>query len=206
MRATPRSYRGRTADERRAERRAKLIGAALEIWGEQGWAAVTMRGVCARTGLVNRYFYENFADRDALLLAVWQRIRDETVGLLLHAISDQPRNPEALLRAAASAFVHALIDDPRRARIGFGEHAGSPVLEQARRESLEHFTRLLIETGRPFFRPGIDETDLHMTVYMAIGGFSELVTAWLGGAVPVDAETLIDHATRTGMTLTADYL
>ncbi|HET6290833.1 MAG TPA: TetR family transcriptional regulator, partial [Amycolatopsis sp.] len=62
-----RRYSGKTADERRAERRLALLGAALDIWQEQGWAAVTMRGVCARANLTDRYFYESFANRDVLL-------------------------------------------------------------------------------------------------------------------------------------------
>ncbi|NMK70807.1 TetR/AcrR family transcriptional regulator, partial [Staphylococcus capitis] len=49
MAASPGLWGGRTAAQRRAERRERLVGAAQEIWIEQGWAAVTMRGVCART-------------------------------------------------------------------------------------------------------------------------------------------------------------
>src|SRR5512139_974724 len=72
-----RTYGGRSAEERRSERRHRLVDAALAIWGEQGWAAVTMRQVCARAGLIDRYFYESFPDRDALLVAVWDQLRDE---------------------------------------------------------------------------------------------------------------------------------
>ncbi|WP_278258124.1 TetR family transcriptional regulator [Nocardioides convexus] len=57
--APRRRYGGKTAEQRRAERREALLAAAVDIWQESGWAAVTMRGVCARAGLTDRYFYES---------------------------------------------------------------------------------------------------------------------------------------------------
>ena len=39
-----RTYGGRSAEQRQAARRRQLVDAALDIWDEQGWAAVTMRG------------------------------------------------------------------------------------------------------------------------------------------------------------------
>ena len=60
-----RRYGGLTAEERRAERRARLVRAATEIWVAEGWAAVSMRAVCARAGLTDRYFYEEFGNREA---------------------------------------------------------------------------------------------------------------------------------------------
>ncbi|MFC6879385.1 MULTISPECIES: TetR/AcrR family transcriptional regulator [Actinomadura] len=206
MRSRTRMYGGRSAEERRAERRRRLLGAALEIWGEQGWAAVTMRGVCARAQLTDRYFYENFADRDALLVAAWDQLRDETVALLLDAIERAPKEPVAQLRAAIEAFVRQLTADPSRARIAFGEHAGSDALERRRRDTLRTFTDLLIVAGRPYFRPDVDEDALRMSVLMGIGGFVELITAWHAGAVPADAQQIIDHSTKVGATLAIPYL
>ncbi|WP_067477146.1 TetR/AcrR family transcriptional regulator [Actinomadura hibisca] len=206
MRSRPRTYGGRSVEERQAARRRRLLDAALEIWGDQGWAAVTMRGVCARAGLTDRYFYENFADRDALLAAVWDQIKDETVLLLFEAIRAAADEPIAQLREAISAFVTQVDADPRRARIGFGEHAGSEVLERRRRDTISSFTDLLIDAGRPYFRPDADETELRMSVLMGIGGFVELVTAWQTGALEVAPEQIIDHSTVVGAELAARYL
>ena len=73
------TYGGRSAEARRIERRLRLLAAAREVWGTDGWAAVTMRGVCGRAGLVDRYFYESFSDRDALLGTVWDQERDALI-------------------------------------------------------------------------------------------------------------------------------
>lgn len=205
VRSRPRTYGGQTTDERRADRRGRLVEAALEIWGDQGWAAVTMRGVCARAGLIDRYFYESFADRDALLAAVWDQLRDETVALLTAAIDDR-KGPIEQLSAAIAGLVQGLVDDPHRARIGFGEHTGSPVLEQRRRDALQLFTDLIVEAGRPYFRPDVDETALRMSTLLGLGGFVELISAWHAGVVPATPQQIIDHTTEVAAALAAQFL
>ncbi len=207
MRTRSRTYAGRSAEQRTAQRRRRLVDAAMEIWGDQGWAAVTMRGVCARAGLIDRYFYESFADREALLAAVWDQVFEETMALLLEAIADKgDQHPIDQLRAAIAAFVHHVAGDARRARIAFGEHAGSPTLEQRRRQALQQATDLLVRTGRRYLEPGVDEDALRMSTLIGIGGFVELVTAWHAGVVDTDAERLIEHATEVGTALAARYL
>nr|WP_281373647.1 TetR/AcrR family transcriptional regulator [Haloechinothrix aidingensis] len=184
-----------------------MIDAALEIWQEHGWAAVSMRGVCAQAGLIDRYFYESFADRDELLVAVWDKVRDEMFGLLLESISDVSDHPPLVqLRSAIEVLVHRLVEHPRHAQIIFGEHAGSPALEQRRQETLQRATDMLGQLARPFLRADVDENGFRMTVLMGIGGFYELISAWRAGIVRADADQIIEQAARLGETLGAQYL
>jgi len=179
----------------------------MNIWDKQGWAAVTMRGVCAQAGLVDRYFYESFADRDELLAAIWDQVRDETIHLLLAAFADQfDQPPLTQLRIAISAFVGHLVEHPDRAQIFFGDHAGSAILEQRRRETVQTFTDLLASLARPYLKPGADENALRMSVLMGIGGFNELITAWHAGIVKADAAQIIEQAAQVGADLGAQYL
>lgn len=206
-RAPRRRYAGKSADERRAERRAALVAAALEIWQESGWAAVTMRGVCARASLTDRYFYESFADRDALLAALWDQVRDETLAMLLSAIEPHADDdPLVQLRAALFVVVHHIGDEPQRAQIIFGDHAGSAVLEQRRRETIQMAVDLLIDLARPHLRPDADETGLRVSVLLGIGGFVETVLAWRSGLVEVDADALVEHLTAVGAALAPRFL
>lgn len=64
-----RRYRGADADERRAQRRDQLIAAAVQVYGERGYQNATVKAVCEAAGLTERYFYESFANSEALLLA-----------------------------------------------------------------------------------------------------------------------------------------
>ena len=94
-----RPYRGVSADERRAQRRAQLVEAALDVLGDAGLARTTMTEVCARAGLTERYFYESFGDRDELLIAVFDAITEETNDAALAALEAAP--PDLLERCKA---------------------------------------------------------------------------------------------------------
>jgi AcrR family transcriptional regulator len=204
---SPRRYGGKSAEQRRAERRVQLVDAALEIWQEQGWAAVTMRGVCARAGLTDRYFYESFTDRDALLGVVWDQMRDETLGMLLDSISSVGDDGAlAQLHAAVEAVVHHIADEPSRAQIIFGDHAGSAVLEQRRRDTVQMATDLMVGLARPFLRDGVDLHALRINVVLGIGGFVELMLAWRSGLVEVSTDEIVAQLSETAAVLAERFL
>lgn len=205
--ARTRRYGGKTGDQRRRERRRALVDAALDIWREQGWAAVTMRGVCAQARLTDRYFYESFANRDELLVAAWDEIRDETLGMLGRTVLDHAdRPPLEQLRAALRAIVPLVRDDPARAQILFGDHAGSAVLEQRRRQTVQQATDLLIELARPYLREDRDELDFRVNVLLGIGGFVETMLAWRSGVIEASADTLVRHLAGVGEALAPRFL
>ncbi|MEC3977437.1 TetR/AcrR family transcriptional regulator [Amycolatopsis sp. H20-H5] len=206
-RATARRYGGKTAEQRSAERRGSLIDAALQLWRDQSWTAVTMRGVCARAGLTDRYFYENFTDRDALLGTVWDQVRDETFAMLLttiHALSERP--PLEQLRAALTAVVHHIADEPEQAQILFGDHTGSAVLEQRRHDVIQLATDLLITLARPYLRPQIDENEFRTNVLLGIGGFVQVVFAWRAGLVEAETEAIVEYLAGVAEALSPRFL
>jgi AcrR family transcriptional regulator len=206
-RATRRRYGGKSAQERRAERHAALVEAGRRIWQEHGWAAVTMRGVCAEAGLTDRYFYESFADRDALLAHIWDQARDEVIEVFLGALQPLTNaSPLDKLRAAAHALVHHIEEEPVRAEIIFGDHAGSAVLEQQRRNGVQRSTDLLLGLARPFLRKGVDERAFRIHVLVGMGGFVELMLAWRSGLIDADADTLVEHLMDVSAALAPRFL
>lgn len=207
-RITPRKYGGRSAEERKAERRTSLLTVALDIWQEQGWAAVTMRGVCARAGLTDRYFYESFADRDELLATVWDQVRAETLTVMLGVVRDHSGDaPLEQLRAVIDVLVHHIADEPSRAQIMFGDHAGSAILEQRRRDTIQLATDLMIQQGTPYLRPDASPAALRMSTVLGIGGFVEAVLAWRAGLMgDIDADEVIEHLASVGVSLGTPFL
>ncbi|MBB5914884.1 AcrR family transcriptional regulator [Nocardia transvalensis] len=204
-RAAARTWGGRTPEQRRAERRARLIEAALGIWLDSGWAAVTMRGVCGRAALNDRYFYEQFADREELLATVWDEVCLEVFGELSAVVAENlGRAPLDILRAAISRAVE--LQSGGHARILLADHAGSAVLEDRRTKMLTDATDLLIAAAGPYLRPDVDETTFRMSTLMGIGGFVELLAAWRTGAIDVDAARIIDHTSAHAALLSSQYL
>ncbi|AVH24094.1 TetR/AcrR family transcriptional regulator [Nocardia cyriacigeorgica] len=207
VRAPARTWGGLTADERRAQRRTSLVEAALDIWIDNGWAAVTMRGVCQRSALNDRYFYEHFADRDELLAVVWDEVCAEVFAELASVVAENAdRTPLEIMRAAIARSVELQSDPRGHARILLADHAGSAVLEQRRKTMLTDATNLLIATAWPYLRPGVDETAIRMSTLAGIGGFIELLSAWRTGVLDVAAERIVEHTSAIAAQLGTMFL
>jgi len=197
-----RAYGGKSAATRQAERRQRLLESAFEIWGEQGWAAVTVRGVCSHSGVHDRYFYENFADRDALLVEVWDLVIAEILELLMSVIAAMPSpDPEKLIRAAVPTVINDFAADPRRARITFGDHAGNAALAQRRRDDLDTLAVLAMAAARPYLPADNDGTDLRISIIIGLGGVGELITSWHAGSLALDAEEFTERCTRVALNI-----
>ena len=105
-----RAYGGRDPSERIAERRERLMDAAIGIYGRGGPDTVSVTAICAQAGLTTRYFYESFSSHDALLHAVFEEICDR---LLLYLRAAEDGGPPAVLRA----FLIELRDHPGLAKL-----------------------------------------------------------------------------------------
>jgi len=87
---------GSTADQ--------LIGAVLELVGEDGVDAVTVGGVAERADVALRTVYNHFPSREALFEAALERIITEIEQGLTAALADDGRPTERLTRFVTAAF------------------------------------------------------------------------------------------------------
>jgi AcrR family transcriptional regulator len=195
--STTRPYGGVSAEDRRAERRARLIEAGLELLGDRGWAGTTVRGVCAEAGLSERYFYESFGDRERLLAAIFDRVAAEAAKAVLAAVEAAPHDAGAKARAGIDAFVRLLAEDPRRARAMLIESLGNEALQRRREQAFRSFAGLVSEQGRSFYgSDAVAELDAELTAVALVGGLAELVILWLDGSLAVSRERLVDHCAQ----------
>lgn len=202
MRSTPtRSWRGVSAEERRAERRSQLIEAGLEMIGTKGWAGTTVQSVCRTAGLTERYFYEAFSDRDALLIAVYDHVVAEAAAVVLQAIATAPRDFRRTVRAVITAGVDVLTADPRKGRLLAVEAAVNETLQRRRREAIRAQAELLAQLAAEFFGKKADPGDTHLNSLGALGAVTEIGGAYLSGWLDISRERLIDHL--TGMVVAA---
>jgi AcrR family transcriptional regulator len=192
-----RTYGGVSADERRAQRRAALLDAALEIIGTQGIAKLTVSGLCAQAGLNERYYYESFDNRDAVLAALIDRIAEELAGAIVGALQAAPADTRAKSHAAIAAGIHLLTDDPRKAHVALIAGMATPELRARTNQTVRVFARLVAAEGIDFY--GVTDPDPDPTIdfratYL-VGGLVQTLTAWLQGDLPLTREELIDHTT-----------
>ncbi|NKZ03475.1 TetR/AcrR family transcriptional regulator [Actinomadura latina] len=189
-----RPYRGVPADQRRARRRAALLAAGLELLGTQGWAATTVRKVCAEAGLNDRYFYENFPDRDALLLAIVDDQVVQGTEVILSAARRAPREPQARTRAVVTAILDFLTGDPRRAHILTHAFPASPLLQRRRVEIIRTMAAIFaVQTHETLDQVLLPDIDVELTGLTLTAGLWELFTTWFRGDLGIDRDHLIDY-------------
>lgn len=196
MRDTPtRSWRGVSADERQAQRRQQLVDAGLEVIGTQGWANTTVRAVCRAAGLTERYFYQAFDERDALLIAVYDQVVADGVAVVLQAIGTAPRSFAATVRAVIAAGVDFVTDDPRRGRLLAVE--SDPRLQRRRQQAMRQQAALIARLGTERFGARTpDVLDAQLNALAAVGALVEIGTAYLSGGLELSRERLVDHLTQ----------
>jgi AcrR family transcriptional regulator len=191
---TDRRYGGKTADERRAERREQLLDAGLELFGTEGFAAVTIEALCAEAGLNPRYFYEQFAGREELLGAVYERHVQAVLERVQAAIAEAPADPATRLRAGLTAFVTATLADERAARVNYFEMVGvSAGLEAQRRGVLRAYAELIVAQASQLDDLGpLGRGDRRMTAVALVGSTDGLIIDWLTSDERPPRQAIVD--------------
>lgn len=185
-----RVWKGESAAQRRADRRSRLLSAGTGLLGSGGGSAVTVRAVCRRAGLTERYFYEAFTDRDELVSAVYEDIAAQTRQVVAEAVADQPERLERRANATVEALVDFLAEDPHRARILVAEALVDPVLTRQGIAVAPELFGLLVDEVLPAARTS--ERTLLATALA--GGLGATFLAWFSGQLDVGRDELVDHA------------
>jgi AcrR family transcriptional regulator len=192
---TPRrTYGGVSAEQRVAARRAKLLDAGLQLFGTRGYTATGVKDVCREAGVTDRYFYESFADSEALFLAVFDRLVDELFIAVAEAVVDAGPEPEPQLRSAIGTFVGALADDPRRARVIFAEAAAAgPNAAAHMRATLRRFTDLVAATARAHLGEDASDEQIRILALSLVGTLERVITERQDGALRIPVQRLVDR-------------
>lgn len=178
-----RTHRGRTVEERRAQRRAALRQAGLELFGTEGLAGTSITEVCRRSGVTTRYFYEEYGTLEALLLDVFDwRARVLVDGVLAEAVDEGPGQSVAELRARTEAFLQGLTADERVARVMLLE-SGSHALAERRRVGRQALADFIVTRGLALADTrSYPEPDLRLMARLYLGAVEGAVLDWVGVA------------------------
>ncbi|MCW2515735.1 MAG: TetR family transcriptional regulator [Mycobacterium sp.] len=193
--SSPTRWAGVPLNDRRAERRGRLVAAAFALFGEGGESAVSVRSVCRECGLNTRYFYESFGSVDELLGAVFDDVAGQLRATVETAMTDAGPSLRARIRAGVSAVLSFTSEDPRRGRLLVTDARTNPVL-LARRAATQ---ALMLETaiaedGR--LHPEGDPVQARVGAAMYTGAVAELSQQWLAGTLGTDLDAVVDHALK----------
>ena len=192
-----RPYKGVSAEDRRAERRARLIEAGYDVLASQGAARTTMKAVRIRAALTERYFYESFRDRDELLTALIDSVGQEMRTAMLQAVAAAPNDPYSLTRAAIDAAIDVLARDPRKARV-YREATRGGQIKMTKTSYVHSLAQELGDRlqGLPGLHAKRDRPALHATTMLLLFGLAETTTAWLDGEIDLTRDQLADQFAR----------
>jgi AcrR family transcriptional regulator len=196
MATSARSYSGTSAGDRVLGRRRKLLDAGFALLTGEAARQVTIDAVCRASGLNKRYFYESFADLDALIAAVVDEVAATltTIGLgAARTAKEAGLATDLVARAAMTAVVTYLVGDPRRARLLFTERADNPRATAHRKSVIRGLARELTAFGREYHRATVAAPIAELGSALLVGGSIEILLGWLDGTITMPLAQLIDE-------------
>jgi len=204
---TSRTYSGLSAQERDAERRARLLAAGRELIGTQGYASVSVEKLCAAAKVSSRHFYQLYENKEAAFLDLYDSITGkalESATATLAATEGEPmttRIPRAFL-----AYIGPMVEDLRAARIAFVEIMGaSPRIEERRLSYRELLVQLVVAEGTAAVQRGeIADRDFRFATLALSGAANAIVYDWALREDREPSEVLEARLTELALALLAE--
>lgn len=175
---------------RKTERRRQLIAAAIQVYGEQGYRHSSVKQVCERAGLTQRYFYESFGHSDELLIACYQQVTGELQRDIIAAVDGAGSSPRLRARAALVAYLDALRRQPQAANVFLVDIRGiSPEVDR-------EIDRALGVTGREMVRAvlGADAAVDDLLLTGVMGGIIHIALHWVTAHYAPSIDRVADAA------------
>jgi AcrR family transcriptional regulator len=192
--APPRAYRGESAEDRRLQRREKLMEAAFDSFAAHGIAKTTMRDICTAARLTDRYFYEVFRNTEDAFDAVHQWQREQLVSRIGTALLDMPKDMTQLARAGLGAFYSFIKEDPRRAQVLLIDafSANQQSVEKSQRAVHEYVTLMsnYAHILFPKIKPGFN---MEMLLWGLVGMAIQVGTFWARNDFKQPVEDVLDY-------------
>ncbi|MDQ8046525.1 MAG: TetR/AcrR family transcriptional regulator [Patulibacter sp.] len=197
---TPRAYGGVSNEDRRAQRRLRLMKAAGDLAAQGGRRAVTVRAVCEQAGLNQRYFYESFKSVDELLGAVFEAFAQAAFASMAAPIADRAESPlvgtERIMRNVVGLFAVAGTDS-EAAIVGA---LGNEAFLQRRTELIAAAAELIAQgiehlPGRGDHGPEATR----IASFVIVGGVVEALVAWSAGRLSATEEQMVRYCTDVAL-------
>ena len=176
MKQEKRRYSGQSFEDRQAERRDKLIEAAVQVVGRVGLDGASVAAICAEAGLTARYFYESFPTREAIFVEAYRAVQNE----LLTRITATPGDA----KRALTGFYNAIRERQDLARvflIDLEDHDGA--MRMASFEGANKLSKAFgLKAAHPLMVAGI------------IGGLVDIAKRWIESDFAEPVEKVVDIA------------
>jgi AcrR family transcriptional regulator len=183
-----RVYAGETMSQRIQRRRTALIDAAIAVVADRGWRQLTVERVCESAGLIRRYFYESFADLDAITEAMIDTVADQLLTRVVRNDLDAPR--DELIHTMVGEVVEYGIENPAHVRVLFGEMSSTTAAARRRLAAIGRIVQLLAVDGRTIHH--VDDPMIDLAASLLVNGSTATLLDWLDGKIATSERQFID--------------
>jgi AcrR family transcriptional regulator len=97
----------------KAANRAAILGAAQEVFAQEGYGAASVRDIVRRTDLASGTFYNYFPDKDAIFVALIEDTGHEA-RRRVRAARRRAHTAEDFVEGGYRAFFDYIVEDPER--------------------------------------------------------------------------------------------
>lgn len=183
-----RPYAGVSAEDRQADRRARFLAAGLELIGTLGYRAMTLRMLCQKAGLNDRYFYESFDNLEDFLSKLYTAHMDVLHEKIVSVALAENCPLSDRMKTGISVYFE-FMRNPYVARLAFTEILGvSAKIDNLYNANTRRFGQMLISFLRMEF-PSVKIDDQSEQALGAglTGACTMMATHWMleGYRVPV---------------------
>jgi AcrR family transcriptional regulator len=174
----------RTPTRRRltaGERRARILAAAVEVFGEHGYERAGMGEIATRAGIVPSVIYDHFGSKRALHVELLERHGQVLIERSIDRL--EADGPRELLEASVSAFFHFVEEDPFVWRFLFRDPPADAEIAAVHRRIHERATAglaALVASGAPDLRMvlGVPRERADWMLARAAQGATNALAAW----------------------------
>ena len=172
------------------DKRILILQAAVRVFAAEGYEATRVGDIASEAGVAYGLVYHYFGSKEAVLEAVFR----EQWGRLLAALAlaeQTGENAAEQLELAVKIVLRSWRDDPDLVRLLVREITRSPHIQDELDEIGEAFATFqrVIERGQRegTFRADVDP---QIAAWMLYGALEEVLTGWVLGQLPDDAEAV----------------
>ena len=188
-----RAYGGISPEQRKAERRAKLLQAGLALFTSTGFAATKISELCTEAGVSTRNFYEEFASKEALLRDLHDLINATAFTRVRTALSElETADLRSRITTLLDVFVRSVTADPRAPRLNYVEAVGvNAEIEQQHVRWVNTWAEFIESEALRAAAAGVaPQRSYRLTAIALVGAITGLLREWQAHRPPLAVDEI----------------
>ena len=203
--ASARTYRGMLPEQRRADRRQRLLTAALEVFTTHGYHTSRIEQLCTRANVSTRNFYEEFASKEDVLLTLHDQVNSTGLQTVTQTRDSLAAEDPARVDRLLEAFWTAISSDPRLPRLAYLEAPGAtPAMQDQHQTWVNRWADLIETEAHEAVERGIaPDRDYRLIAVGLVGAVTGLLREWqtnANGRSTEDIKAAMSHLLLSAIT------